>query len=360
MAKKIRIIADVDRNQFNQELSNAINSIKANKIKINFDNNSISQITSQINNVYKNINNRGNSINGFKDAEKSAETFIKILDNIDNKIKSLETKKMSNIRLLGNTDEVNQLNKQIDEYISKLNSMKSSSSNAQVNSYWKNINSDIRQSVETIKSGESAFSRFAQSLSKFGIYLDIGSVVRSVFNEFKQGLRVVMDVENSFVDLRRIVDITDQQAKQLQQTFGEMAINLATTTSKMTDSITTYAKLGYNLQDSQNLAQETQKFNLAGDINDLDEATTDVISTLKGFKLEAKDVTSVVDRMNTASNKYAVSAQDIATIMQRSSASLKVAGNDLSQSIALGTTANEIVQDASRVGTALDFRGLVA
>ena len=114
------------------------------------------------------------------------------------------------------------------------------------------------------------------------------------------------------------------------------------------------------MQDSQNLAQETQKFNLAGDINDLDEATTDVISTLKGFKLEAKDVTSVVDRMNTASNKYAVSAQDIATIMQRSSASLKVAGNDLSQSIALGTTANEIVQDASRVGTALDFRGLVA
>lgn len=61
----------------------------------------------------------------------------------------------------------------------------------------------------------------------------------------------------------------------------------------------------------------------------------------------------IVDKFNNVSNKYAVSAGDIGEMVMRSAASMAAAGNTLDQTIALGTAANEVQQDADTVGTAL-------
>ena len=61
----------------------------------------------------------------------------------------------------------------------------------------------------------------------------------------------------------------------------------------------------------------------------------------------------IIDKFNEVANHYASSAGDIGEIVKRSAAAMKVANSTLDETIALGVTANEVLQDSDVVGTAL-------
>lgn len=86
--------------------------------------------------------------------------------------------------------------------------------------------------------------------------------------------------------------------------------------------------------------------NVGDDVEDINQASKVMISTMQGFGIESDKITSIVDKFNNVSNKYASSAGDIGEITMRSAAAMKAAGNDLDETIALGVTANEVQQDA--------------
>ncbi len=58
----------------------------------------------------------------------------------------------------------------------------------------------------------------------------------------------------------------------------------------------------------------------------------------------------IVDKFDWVADNFASSAGDIGQIVQRSAAAMSAAGNDLSQTVALGVAANEVQQDAATVG----------
>ena len=78
-----------------------------------------------------------------------------------------------------------------------------------------------------------------------------------------------------------------------------------------------------------------------GDL-DIQTATSDIVSALKAFNIEASNATKIVDSFNEVGNNYAISAQQIGEALQNSASSLVVAGNDIDQSIAMITAMTEI------------------
>lgn len=302
------------------------------------------------------------NVNNISKSESQILTLNKTINTLENNLDALKTKYDKLVKI--NPESLQKFNSELEKLKTISSNVKSgdiidgqkikSQCDVARDSLSKLENEVKKDGFRTGKQDVNSFGEAVKNaFGNVGIYYGSSVAIREMFNAMKQGVQDVISVESAFVSLRRIIDMTDEDAKNLQTEFGKMALNLATSTTNITNSITDFAKLGYTLDEAKMLATETQKFNLAGDINNLDEATTDVVSTLKGFKLEANDVTDVVDKMNTASNKYAVSAKDIAEILKRSSSALSVAGNDIKESISLGTVANETIQDASRVGTAL-------
>lgn len=289
--------------------------------------NKLSNSSQQVVRLSKTISTLENNLDSLKNkydklVDKNPEELQKIIAEINNLKNTLNS--IQNGKLIDNLDITDTCNKARDSY-SKL-------SNVVKDSGFKTGRQDVTSFGEALKN----------AFGNVGIYMGSAMALQKIFDVMKQGIKDVISVESAFVSLRRIVDMTDEEAVKLQGDFGKLALNLATSTTNITNSITDFAKLGYTLDEAKMLATETQKFNLAGDINNLDEATTDTVSALKGFGLEAKSVTEVLDAENTASNKYAVSAKDIAEILKRSASALKVAGNDYKQSIALGTVAQEV------------------
>lgn len=267
---------------------------------------------------------------------------------IQKQIKLLEIKKQGVIAKDNQADT-----SAIDEAIAKykqLNNVSLSELRSQI-AY---INAEMKASSGT---ADTFMSKIGKSLNNIGVYVDAGDVFRTIMNCAKEAVQYVVDVENAMIDLTRVVDMSDTQAKTFQDSMHNLSLELASTNADTISTVATFSKLGYSLQDATNLGEIVTKYNSAADINDINDATLSLIATLKGYNLDAKDAESVTNDINEVTNKYAVTATDLNEILKRSSATMYTFGNSLQQNIALGTVANEIIQDSAKVGNALKSIG---
>ena len=89
-----------------------------------------------------------------------------------------------------------------------------------------------------------------------------------------------------------------------------------------------------------------------------EKASEGVISTLKGFSLNAKEVNNIVDVISKIENTQPIDAAGLFEGLERSGSALAAAGNTYQQAAAMITAANSVVQDPSGVGTG--FKTLAA
>ncbi|OSA91028.1 UNVERIFIED_ORG: phage tail tape measure protein [Clostridium botulinum] len=301
-----------------------------------------------------------------KNSLQEAKEVNKILnDNYKASLKEAESQKQVNalrekeVRLL--ELKKSQLNRQygdkidtsyIDQSINKLKSLDSVSLRG-LKSEISNVKIGIREISEQAKQSEGILSRFSHSLQNVGIYFNGNDIFRFFINGAKNAVNYIVDVENSMINLRRVVDMTDESANNFQNNMHKLSIDLASNNKDTIETVANFSKLGYSLEEASSLGAVATKFNLASDVNDINLSVTSLISTLKGFGLQASEAGRIGDEINEISNKYAVNAKDIDTILAKSSSTLGTFNNTLEDSISLGTVANEIVQNSDVTGQAL-------
>ena len=343
----------VDTSAFDN-LQSKINSINTNTT------------VAQIKSLEQEIKNIGNNSSQIVRIENAVDSMRTKLEGIKGKYKDL-------VQTGDSVTQVQALETQITKLQEMANQLKQGKviDGSEITREVSKGNTGLKQLENTIKSCSKAFQSgnkdvmsFGQylqnALGKIGIYASSAIVFRKLFTEIKDGVSSVIELEDAMVSLRRVCNESDEAMKQFQSTATSTAQTLGVTASEYVDAVTSFKKMGYELAEAQELATTVTKYNLAGDIDNLEEATTGVISILKGFGLEAENVVNVTDSMNSAANQYAITAGDLTTILQRSSSAMSVAGNTLNESIAIGTVANEITQNSERTGNALKIRGLVA
>lgn len=306
-------------NKYFNELKNGakLSSTELDKLKKNIDN--LVSNESKIVNLQRDINNINSDISKIESLSKSSKSPISGSDITDlkNKVKELE---------------------QVKERLSNGEFINSNKLKNDVNS----VKSSLRDLKSQLDNTSKGFTGFKNVLGGLGVATTGYMAISQLFSELKNGVNTVIEIESSMVSLQRVFTMNDEQAKEFISTMGDMATALASSTKDMIDTTTTFKKLGYTINESKELAEQVTKFNLAGDIDNIGQATLDVVSILKGYNLEANDVVEVTDEMNAVANNFALTAQDIADIMQRSSSAMAVAGNSVKESIALGTVAQEV------------------
>lgn len=127
---------------------------------------------------------------------------------------------------------------------------------------------------------------------------------------------------------------------------------VASSISDFVDSATTYARLGYTMSESSQLAEYTAMLQNVGDI-DVSDAQDAITSIVKAFDVDTSEIESVMDKLVTTSNNFPISVSQIAEGMTNASSALSAAGNSFEQSVALLTAANTTIQDASKSSTGL-------
>ena len=125
---------------------------------------------------------------------------------------------------------------------------------------------------------------------------------------------------------------------------------MGATISDTISATSDWSRNGYNIPDSKELAEVALLYKNVGDGIDIDTANESLISTLKGFQLQADQAEHIIDVFNEVSNNEAISSAGIGTALQRSAASFNAANTSLEKSVALVTATNTVLQDEEKTG----------
>lgn len=177
-------------------------------------------------------------------------------------------------------------------------------------------------------------------------------------NELRQGLQQVyqnvVDIDSAMTELKKVTDETSGAYSKFLSEAGDRAKNLGVSISDVVNATADFARLGYNLEDATQISDSAVMFKQVGDgVQSMDDATSDIISAMKAFNIEADKSLTITDRYNEVGNSFSITSAGVAEALKRSASSLHTAGNDIDQSIGMIVAANDVVQDPDSVGAGL-------
>ena len=210
----------------------------------------------------------------------------------------------------------------------------------------------------TIKSNGNAYKTFGDKT--FGMvtemfdYIDAMDVVFEVFNQSKQMISNVTEIDTAMTELRKVTEETEASYSAFLDKASVRAREFGSTVSAVVSASADFARLGHDLEGASALADAAIVYQNVGDgINDIETASSSIISTMQAFGIEAENAMSIVDKFNAVGNNYAISSSGIGEALLNSAASLHAAGNNIDESVALIAAANTTIQDPGKVGKCL-------
>lgn len=365
---------------YDKELSNVTSNIEKMVTK---SSNFVGKIDTKKNNVFPSEKYKAlvKESNDLLDKMKNIQTEIKNQDGIasqeqlnqlgqyNKRIEEIynATKKMTTSEKGSTEGKAIKEIKKIYEALDK-NTRMSSEAKAQLHSYINELKTNPSANVEEIAAawkkvivaekeagrggksllsavGEKAFYGLAGQIANFVSLYD-------VINVIKQAASEVTQLNTDITDLAKV---SEQSVKQIYSDFSsyaDIAKEMGGTISDTISATTAWAKNGYNIPDSKELARVSLLYKNVGDNITIDEANESLVSTLQGYKLAADDAEHIVDVFNEVSNNEAISSAGIGEALQRSAASFNAANTSLEQSVALVSATNSVLQDPEKVGGA--------
>lgn len=219
---------------------------------------------------------------------------------------------------------------------------------------FRSIKSTVTESSAAIRAaGENTQTlgdRFGGLATKFASWLSITQVIMTAVRTAKQMVSAAVEVESAMAQIKIVTGASDSQMEAFLTKSIALAKELGQSVTDVASSIETFARLGYNMSDSSNLAKYANIMANVGN-TDVDTATTGITSIIKGYDLDANDAEHVSDVLVKVGQEYAISAEELMAAFQRGGAALHASGTDFEKSAALFAATNASLQNAETTGT---------
>ena len=180
------------------------------------------------------------------------------------------------------------------------------------------------------------------------------TALHQIQNAMRKIYQNVVEIDTAVTELRKVSEYAGESLEEYMGRATEQAQKLGVSISDYINSTADWKRLGYSDEDAENMATYSTLLRNVGDgIDDVNTSSSYLITTLQGFGLLADQAEDVVNKIDAVANTQPVTAKDLGEILTRSSAAMSAANNTLEETIALGTAANAVIQDADTVGTTL-------
>lgn len=216
---------------------------------------------------------------------------------------------------------------------------------------WQNLKSTLK----TLDSNRKTFLIYLKIF--FGQHLSTMitmTALHQIQNAMRKIYQNVVEIDTAVTELRKVSEYAGESLEEYMGRAAKQAQKLGVSISDYINSTADWKRLGYSDEDAENMATYSTLLRNVGDgIDDVNTSSSYLISTLQGFGLLADQAEDVVNKIDAVANTQPVTAKDLGEILTRSSAAMSAANNTLEETIALGTAANAVIQDADTVGTTL-------
>lgn len=247
----------------------------------------------------------------------------------------------------------------LDDYIHRLENLKNTYDTltpSKVRETLSKITSEFKNSSEAIRAAGENTKTFSQRIGtlaqKFGTWFSITRVMMAGIRAIRQMIKATIELDDAMTQLKIVTRDTSQAYDEYMGKITQIATKIGSAVPDLIDSTTTFARLGYSLEESTALAEFTAMLQNVGDI-DVADAQDALTAIVKAFGISVDEIESIMDKLVITGNNFPISVSQIAEGMNNASSALAAAGNTFDQSVALLTAANTTIQNAAKSSTGL-------
>lgn len=220
-----------------------------------------------------------------------------------------------------------------------------------------NLSTTMKESERVIRGNGDATKSFMDRMGglaqKFGAWLSITRIIMMVIRTIRQMIRASIELDTAFTQMQVVTKASSAEMEKFGEAAARTAQRTASAITDIVNSATTYARLGYSLDESLRLSEYTAMLQNVGNI-DASSAQDAITSIVKAFDdVDSSNIESVMDKLVEVGNHFPISVSEIAEGMNNASSTLAAAGNNFDQSVALLTAANTTIQNAAKASTGL-------
>lgn len=343
-------------NNLKNQLQNKLNVAKGNSF---IDDSVLTNLQNRLNNISTNtpekeFNELRNAINNLGSADSGIVRLQNAITRLQERISVIKKNK---IDIVDPSDiaELRQAENEVSNLKNLLGQLKAGDviDGKKISSSINAATSSVRTLENEFKNVNTAASGLATTMRNIFSYAFGGSAIYAAMNSMRAAVNTTIELDTAMRDLRRVSDETESTYNNFMQTANETAIALGTTTAGAIEATTTFKQLGYSFKESSEyMSQMAMILSNVGNMSASDAASS-LVSILKGFRMEAEETTKIVDVLNEAGNRFALTTGDLTEGLRIGGASLATANNDLEQASALIISGTEVLRNSNLVANGL-------
>jgi len=175
------------------------------------------------------------------------------------------------------------------------------------------------------KDGYDFSTMVGVALKKIAIWGISTQLLYGSLKEIGNGIQYIKDLDKELTNVQIVTGMTAEETEKLSKQYNQLAKNLGATTLEVARGSLEWFRQGKTVEETSKLMEETMKMSKLGNLESA-QSTEYLTSIMNGFKLEAEDVSLVVDKLVGLDNNMATSVSELATALQYSSNSAQQAG----------------------------------
>lgn len=119
----------------------------------------------------------------------------------------------------------------------------------------------------------------------------------------KKMIQETIALDSAMGQLQIVTKATNAEMQMFYKNLSGTAKEIGASMTDLTDSATTFARLGYSMSESSTLAKYTSMLKNVGDI-DVGDAQNAMTALIKAYDLDVKDIETVMDKMVEVGEEY--------------------------------------------------------
>ena len=152
-----------------------------------------------------------------------------------------------------------------------------------------------------------------KNFAKFTLYYQALNTAKQAVNEM---LATMKELDKAFTDIQMVTGGTQEETAQLAKEYNGLAKEMGSTTVEVAEGAGEWLRQGKTAEETTTLLKASMTLSKVGAIES-SQATELLTSSLNGYKIEAQDAMSIVDKMSAVDLAAATSTEELATALAR-------------------------------------------
>lgn len=293
----------------------------------------------------RNIQLGNQELQQFNDVKNKVNEIAALEDRLTKLTTNSPSKHSSEIKYVRELLEKKKQQYNIEEAIAKLTPSqqkaireiiaKNKENNNLIKAHQKDLENNNKTLVDTLK-----------NFIKFTLYY---TVLQNMKNLVNQMLTTMKKLDKAFTDIQLVTGDTKEGTAQLAQEYNQLAKEMGATTLEVAEGAGEWLRQGKTTEETTELLKASMTLSKVGAIES-SQATELLTSSLNGYKLEAQDAISVVDKISSIDLAAATSSYELATALSRTANSASDANVSFDKLLAMiGTTSSVTRKSAETI-----------